>query len=432
MNYETIKSFILVVLVGISFLLSFILWSYQPNYDYFYEDSYVNEVDVGGVERSRNDLFKPKEIVFHNKNKIFSFINPLEREKFYQEIASVVLYDVKVSDVTERPDEQSNEFIEFVFPSAIPAQMITSLFSFEDEVKPPDWSFERVFLTFNKEARTLKLTFISLDERSEITATIEKSETYELLLDYVDGHQLLEEYIAVGSEEDPIYIPKNRVKLSSKTLVAGQINPERFIDALFADPNLVTPNMREAYFTDGQRGMKVVYGGRKLQFINPIQTEDDDLLPEELIDYSITNINEHKGWTNNFLFEEIDDYGHSIKYRLHYDGYPIFDRYSLSEMKQSWKEQVLYEYERPLIIIGDLLNTQEVELPSGEEIISLLEQDNDYELDRVQAIEIGYYLSYIDDNRSLILEPGWFILYGNEWIRYSFLDEDVYFNEGEG
>src|SRR5690606_23019902 len=112
--------------------------------------------------------------------------------------------------------------------------------------------------------------------------------------------------------------------------------------------------------------------------------------------------------------------------------YPIFDRYSLSEMKQSWKEQVLYEYERPLIIIGDLLNTQEVELPSGEEIISLLEQDNDYELDRVQAIEIGYYLSYIDDNRSLILEPGWFILYGNEWIRYSFLDEYVYFNEGEG
>src|SRR5690625_1945297 len=104
MNYETIKSFILVVLVGISFLLSFILWSYQPNYDYFYDASYVNEVDIGGVENTRNDLFKPTEVVFRSDDKVFSFTNPLERESFYQDITSVVLYDVNVSELTERPD----------------------------------------------------------------------------------------------------------------------------------------------------------------------------------------------------------------------------------------------------------------------------------------------------------------------------------------
>lgn len=427
MNYETVKSFILVVLVGISFLLSFILWSYQPNYDYFYEDSYVNEVDIGGVERSRNDLFKPKEIVFHHYNNIYSFMRPIERESFYKELTSVVLYDVKVSDLTERPDINNDQFIEFVYPNPIPAQMITSLFSFEEEVTPPEWSFERIYLTFNEEPRTLKITFVSIDERNELTATIEKSETYELLLDYVDGHESLEEYMAIGNEIRPIYIPKNRVTLSSKTLVASEINPERFIDTLFADPNLVTPNMKEAYFTDGQRGMKVVHGGRKLQFINPIQTDGNDLLPVELIDKSITNINEHKGWTNNFLFEEIDYVTQSIKFRLHYDGYPIFDHYTLSEMKQSWKDQVLYEYDRPLIKMGELLNSQTVELPSGLEIITALEKDPDYEIENVEAVEVGYFLNYIDDNHSLILEPAWFILYENEWIRYSSsTDEEVY------
>lgn len=433
MNYETVKSFILVVLVGISFLLSFILWSYQPNYDYFYDASYVNEVDIGGVENTRNDLFKPTEVVFRNDDKVFSFTNPLERESFYQDITSVVLYDVNVSELTERPDVTHDEYVEMVFPNPVPAEVLTSIFSFEEDLIPPNWSFERMFLTFNDEARTLQLSVISADERNEMTASIEKSETYELLIDYMDGHQSLEEFIAFGSEEDPIYVPKNRVQLSSKTLVAIQIDPELFINALFANPNLVTPNMREAYFTDGQRGMRVVHGGRKLEFINPIQSEDDETLPEDLIAKSITNINEHKGWTNNFLFEEIDKNADYIQFRLHYDGYPIFDRYSLSVMKQSWRDQVLYEYERPLIQIGSLLNSQEVELPSGEEIIELLEEDENYDLENVRAIEIGYFLSYIDDNHSLILEPSWFILYGNEWIRYDFIqDEEAYFNDREG
>ena len=60
-----------------------------------------------------------------------------------------------------------------------------------------------------------------------------------------------------------------------------------------------------------------------------------------------------------------------IKYRLYYDGYPMFDHYSLTMMKQAWKNQVLFEYERPLIQIGNLLNSQEVELPSGEKLLSI-------------------------------------------------------------
>ena len=166
MNYETIKSFILVVLVGISFLLSFILWSYQPNYDYFYDASYVNEVDIGGVENTRNDLFKPTEVVFRSDDKVFSFTNPLERESFYQDITSVVLYDVNVSELTERPDVTHDEYVEMVFPNPVPAEILTSLFSFEEDLLPPNWSFERMFLTFNDEARTLQLTVISADERN--------------------------------------------------------------------------------------------------------------------------------------------------------------------------------------------------------------------------------------------------------------------------
>src|SRR5699024_3401299 len=149
------------------------------------------------------------------------------------------------------------------------------------------------------------------------------------------------------------YIPKNPVELDSKTLVASQIEPEEFIDALFTNPNLVTPNMREAYFTDGQRGMRVLQDGRRLEFINPIQASTGDAHPTatQLFEQSVTNINDHKGWTNNYIFDELNLPASNITYRLYYDGYPIFNDYSLSVMKQSWKDQVLFEYERPLIQI---------------------------------------------------------------------------------
>src|SRR5699024_9063094 len=112
-----------------------------------------------------------------------------------------------------------------------------------------------------------------------------------------------------------------------------------------------------------------------------------------------------------------------ITYRLYYDGYPIFNDYSLSVMKQSWKDQVLFEYERPLIQIGNLLNTEEMELASGQSMMEQLQQDRNYELEDVQDIKIGYDLRYLGDNHSIVLEPGWFILYNNNWIQYDYTDQ---------
>jgi len=137
MNYETIKSFVLVVLVGISFLLSFILWSYQPNYESFYDTSYVNEVDVGGIELAKNDLVAPKEVIFQEDQKVTSFVNPNDRLLFYKNLASWVFYDFRVTNSNGRPDEKK-KYVELVFPSALPAELITNLFTFHDEIDLPN------------------------------------------------------------------------------------------------------------------------------------------------------------------------------------------------------------------------------------------------------------------------------------------------------
>src|SRR5699024_8255665 len=98
-----------------------------------------------------------------------------------------------------------------------------------------------------------------------------------------------------------------------------------FIDALFSNPSLVKPNQEEAFFTDGQRGMRIFQDGRYLEFIHPIETNDEKLEPAELVDKSIDHINAHKGWNNEYHLESLNPAIGKVEYRLYYDGVPVYD-----------------------------------------------------------------------------------------------------------
>src|SRR5690625_1961042 len=110
MSYETIKSFVLFLLVGISLFLSFILWSYQPNYEFVYDASYVNEGDVGGSERTKTEIIQANNIVFIQDDYILGFEDPTEQNVFYREMMDWVLYEYKVLDAKEKPG--SDKYIE--------------------------------------------------------------------------------------------------------------------------------------------------------------------------------------------------------------------------------------------------------------------------------------------------------------------------------
>lgn len=419
MNYETMKSFILFVLVGISLLLSFILWSYQPNYDYLNDASYVNEVDVGGQEKTKNELIEPTKIVFKNNEQINGFKDPHDMQVFYRDMASWVLYDYEITEAKNLP--KSDQYAEVIFPNLIPAELITNLFTFNDEITLTDWSFDHVYMIPDGHDQSIDVYILSKDGKRLLTASIDKTETYQLLMEYLDvDHGDLQEYMTYETEDTKIYLPKGEVTVSKKTVISSAIDPDDFINALFSKPSLVTPNIREAYFTDGQRGMRIIQDNLRLEFINPIQSNYQKLSALELIEKSVSNINEHKGWTNSFIFDGINSSANNIQYRMLYDGYPVYDHNKISIIQQEWRDQELYRYSRPLIQVGSVLNSEDVELASGEDIIELLESNQlNFKTDNIRDIQVGYYLNLIDDARSLTLKPEWFILYKNDWLRFN-------------
>jgi len=406
-----------------SSVLSFLLWTYQPNYDVHEDTSYVSEVDVGGNEKTKGDLIKPKQIVFHHDEDVSGFNKPIEKERFFKDLSSWVLYEYEESDVDELPD--ANKMVEIIFPDQIPAETITNLFTFDESRNVPSWLFDRAYLLLDEEEEIIEFVIVSMDERRQITATIDKTETYYYLLTHMeDETEITTPYFVFDEAKEPIYLPNYDQEYTKKTFVANMIEPEVFVNALFSTPSIVTSNVSEAYFTDGQRGMEVVQDGRRLEYTNPIQSKNNRLDALELIDRSIDHINEHKGWTNDFSLEDLDVKENTIKYRMHYEGYPAFERYRLTTIEEKWREQELYQYIRPVVSVGNLLNSSKKEIPTAEEVVSTVKESGFFELEDIDDIRLGYTMDYVEDAYSLTLSPDWYISYNGDWIPFYVVESE--------
>lgn len=423
MKYETFKSIILFALVLLSSVFSFLLWTYQPKYDVLDDMSYVSEVDVGGSEKKKSDLIAPTQIIFHHDEAISGFTKPIERQRFFKEFTSWTLYDYAERDFEELPE--TNKIVELKFPDEFPVDLITNLFTFDEEIVTPNWSFNEMFLIIDDEEELAELIVNSSDERKQITAIIDKNEIYYYLLSHMEEEtEITTPFITFEDGAEPIYLPNVEIEHMKKTFIANTIEPEEFVNALFASPSVVTSNLSEAYFTDGQRGMEVVQDGRRLEYINPIQAQDTHLDALELIERSMNHINEHKGWTNDFLLEKLDSTKNAILFRMHYEGYPTFDRYRLTTIEEKWREEELYQYTRPLVSVGNLLNSSKKSLPSGSEVISIIKEADILDLEDINDIQIGYTMDYVEDAYSLTLKPEWYISYKEDWIPFKLVESE--------
>lgn len=426
MNIESIKTFLLVILVGASFMLSFALWSYQPKYESLYNPDYVSEIDVGGKERFIGELIEPSNIFFRTEDLVYGFKRPAEQQKLFKALSTWVLYDVSVQDVGVRSTNEDH--VEIIFPAAIPAELIPNLFTLNEVIASQLWSFDNMYITLDEESLTLKVRIISIDNRKELTATIEKSETYNNLAQYFSENQSLEAYTFLQAGNSMVYLPADEVSVSKRTLVASVIKPELFFNALFPNPTIVTPNLKEAYFTDGTRGMRILEGNRTLEFINPIQENYEQLDTASLLDLSMNHINNHKGWTNDYIFENMERNENSIRYRQYYDGYPLLASPQTAVIEQQWREGDLFQYTRPLIQMGNILNSEQVLLPAGTEIVELLEEDAEINLEKIKDIKVGYAQSYLDEAHSVVLIPNWYMLYNGEWKRIQYVSDNERIN----
>lgn len=430
MNVEVVKTYILTILVIISILLTFAIWSYQPNYDFLYNNQteYVSEVSLGGDDKTKREVIVPNSIIFHNNNNYFGFKNPRDQHLFYESMDGWGLDNPQLETVTGAPSYDYQ--IEFSFTQELPTEVIRSLFEMDEKEVLPHWSFQRLFISLDIHDETMEAHFLSEDNEKRLNFTINGTNDYKDVWALFEKNEQLAPYVVFEEGKRPLYLPADKQEIRSQTFAAEKISPASLVNALFANKDDVTPNFGEQYYTDGQRGMRLLEEGNLAEFINPIHLKAHHTDPLELLELSLQSVNEHKGWTDDYRLVNINEVDDTIKYRMHYNDLPVYNNKDLSVIEQSWRDQDLHLYQRPLFNLDNLFSADMIELAAGEDIIYFLKSNETYKTENIENIQVGYYLSHSEKSeKSISFKPAWFINYNGRWQEID--NADVYeFEEG--
>ncbi|HAM79194.1 YycH family regulatory protein [Ornithinibacillus bavariensis] len=433
MKLEVIKSYTLAILVGISFLLTFSLWSYQSNSPYLEEEGLVNEeeIDLGGTTVTKKSIVQPTSIIFNKYDNYFGFSDPGEREDLYHDIQTWVLYNFRVTDANGAPNEGPQ--VELTFPDALPMEIIPSIFTVNNTAEidmPENMFFQRMFISLKSNNNTLTFIFLSTDGKTQVKADVNNTQKRELLNDYMVKLTGLEEYTMIDDPGYPIYIPMNPVDITKYYLDSAIIAPDVMKNILFLDPAEVVENVsddNEIWYQDGQRSMRVFKNKLSMEYINSQETVYNPMSVTDLLDKSINRINSYKGWTDDFRLESVSTAQNNIRFQMYYDGYPVFNPDNLTIIEQRWINDEVTEQRRPLYQITDPY-PESFKLESGNELIKYLKSHQTYNLTKIEDIQVGYRLYSMEslgNSRTLTLMPSWYVKMDGEWLQVTIDSENV-------
>ncbi|WP_042220904.1 YycH family regulatory protein [Oceanobacillus manasiensis] len=418
MRLETTKSFLLIVLIGVSLLLSFGLWTYQPSESESLggEDVY-SQGDLGGTEESVRSIIEPTSILFHaEEDTHYGFPSPQEEREFYEELQTWTMSNFREHQIIN----ESNFDMEMRFPDALPMTLANNLFSLDEVAENlPNWSFEKIVLNYKENNRLLEVTFISVDGQHRATATINDASSFELFQSKLVGKEGLIQYVHFSEGAEEIYLPSQVENVENYTLSTRDLNVQMLVNSLFRDPRIVSRSLNplnEPSYTDAIRELKVIKNGRVMSFINPQSSDGLPSQKQELLEYSMDSISDHGGWTNDYKLLSIDRRSERVRYQMYYKDYPVFDK-GLTAIEQKFGSGTLLEYKRPLFKVTSEITPEPTNLDSGEAIIAYLRErgEKDISLENVENIRIGYELAYIDNADYLSLRAKWYMNYNGSW-----------------
>ena len=125
MKYENIKSVILTILVGISLLVTWNLWTYQPSYKELENADTVQEVSLSS-KKDIKDIVKPDQVIFHKEKKYFGTSEDLELENIMTELSRWNFDHFKnISAEIENISEivENNEVVNILYSGSIPISL---------------------------------------------------------------------------------------------------------------------------------------------------------------------------------------------------------------------------------------------------------------------------------------------------------------------
>ncbi|MCM3570710.1 YycH family regulatory protein [Neobacillus mesonae] len=429
MKYETIKSIILIILILLSVLLTWNLWTYQPNYEKMESNNTLEEVTLSEKQEVQK-IIRPDQVLFHIYGKHYGTNNRGELDKIIKEVSKWSFFDLKnytnkVNDFDELVHGTGNA--EIIFPGEVPVELYRSVLKIEGE-KPPSFTFDRMVINVEHSGEENGIVyFVSSENNQVFMAHISPANLNSFNQEFFKGGTKYPRFFAFkATETRTLFLPVNETKMMTYKYLPKILDSEAFKEALFDDPSFVQKSVltNGEEYTNGSSKLTVNYDSNMLSYVNP--TIDDNYLENayDLVKRGIDFVNEHGGWTDEFRYAEKDEYKRSVTFRLYSkEGYPVFSDIGLSEIYEVWGRNKVNKYIRPNIALELPLAERTVTQPSGYKALEFLQSKPNFKPELLQQMVLGYRMEKdTEENRLILLEPEWYYRYDNTWGRITMED----------
>lgn len=426
---EHVKSAVLVILIALSLLLTFSIWTYTP--PYATRDA-APLIDIAIAEKKRtSDVIKPYRMLlsYSGAAGMKGSLSSNEMDGTMGLMRMWSLDSPRLVDNEAQTDEinavlRAPNQIVFSYPTEIPIQSFRQIITFADEAIP-DFSFDHLVVHWvsGTNGVSAEVSFINTVSQRIFRADVLNSDVQDFLTRVEDMDRRLPIYNEIAREDQlALYVSSVQLPLEEYTFGLEEISPEKFKNALFTNPNLVRSNpvgLASQQYTDDSALMNIDYGPRRISYVHPASETELPGDSAKLIANSIEFVNEHEGWTDDYRLSRINANTQQISYQLHLKGLPVYSDSMATDLTQYWGLNDVYRYIRPYYTLNQSspFRTARKQLPSGQFIYDYLAAQENVDMNLITDIKPGYYVRRDPAQPILVLEPFWYYQLSGTWVR---------------
>jgi regulatory protein YycH of two-component signal transduction system YycFG len=278
-------------------------------------------------------------------------------------------------------------------------------------------AFDRIFLdVMTANDAQQKVSFVSYDKMIVVETTVNDIEAKDFVAQIFDRRDELQSYFSYDTGQgSDIMLPNNQVILDSYEYFTETIDGEKFKDALFSNPRIVKQdeNVSRNRYTDGIRELNIYQNQHMVRYVNPTLRDTDSVRAGLLIDQSISFLNDHGGWTDNYVLFNVNESDQEIEFIMSIQSIPVINSeensFGPTMIKQRWGQNEIAIYDRPSYQLISNISNQSTTLMSGYQVVELIKNNQQIEETNIHNIFIAYELSSSDSQQFVKVSPIWCI-----------------------
>lgn len=423
---EPVKSVVLFLFVMLSVVLTFLIWTYTPDYK-FIEKTTGEEILIK-PQKDMEDIIRPYKAIFRSDEEFTGTVSNAAMKDMMKAFKGWNILDLVPVNNNLSPNYvnqiiSADNRMTIFFTGEIPFSAFNTIFQFTDK-ELPETTFNRMIIDWsNYNSKDLMLYYISSNNQSLFRSHVSVPNVNQFIKEVIEPAKKYEAFKEVEREgQTSLYVASNKMESVKFTYYIEEITPELFKNVLFPEPNIVQRNVESASsekYTDGMSLMTLDTNLKSLNYVYPAAESSIRIEPSKLLKDSFEFINEHGGFTADFRYASTSINKNQMDYQLYLQGLPVYSNHVITRMTTIWGDSRIFHYKRPYFSLDmDIEAEKEIkELPSGTEIAERLKNANNIALLDIEELVLGYYLTQNQELNIFTFEPCWFVIRNGTWIK---------------